>query len=152
MCLLKQKSSFFLFSYLIAVLFFSICSQCSTTKHFNFSETPHNWKYTFCIITNTFLSLKLLHLTQNELMMVHFSAKSRHFKTDQKHLSGRLLKAFCYQLYTLPWCCYHLQNIKLLRFILISLPSEINTYVEEMGEQIVFRMWCCVLISLLLMG
>ena len=102
MCLLKQKSSFFPFSCLIAVLFFSICSQCSTTKHFVYFRTPHNLKYTFCIITNTFLSSKLLHLTQNEFIMVHFSAKSCHFKTDQKHLSGRLLKAFCFQLYTLP--------------------------------------------------
>ena len=69
MCLLKQKSSFFPFSCLVAVLSFSICSQCSTTKHFVYFRTPHNLKYTFCIITNTFLSSKLLHLTQNEFIM-----------------------------------------------------------------------------------
>ena len=46
----------------------------------------------------------------------------------------------------------HLQNIKLLRFILISLPSEIDIYVEEMGKQTVFRKSCCVLISLLLIS
>ena len=153
MCLLKQKSSFFIFSYLIAVLFFSICSQCSTTKHFVYFRNTSYLKIHF-LHNNEYVSLvKVTSLNSKWTNNGAFQRKkSRHFKTDQKHLSGRLLKAFCYQLYTLPWCCYHLQNIKLLRFILISLPSEIGIYVEEMGEQTVFRKSRCVLINLLLMG
>ena len=44
-----------------------------------------------------------------------------------------------------------LEKYKASRFILISLPSEIGIYVEEMGKQTVLRMSCYVLISLLFM-
>ena len=128
------------FSCLIAVLFFSICCQYSTTKHLVYFGSTSYLKLRF-LDNNGYVSpVKVTSLnsrwTYKDVFKSHFSAKSRHLKTDQKHPSGRLLKAFCYQIYTFPWSCCHLQNIKLLRFVLISLPSEIGIYVEEMVSKL----------------
>ena len=111
------------------------------------SETPQNLKYSFwiaSIIVDTFHWLRLLHWTKNVLnrsvINSDLSARSRHLKTDKNHLSGRLLKAFCFPLQNFAWYCCLLQNMAPLRFILISLPSEEGIYVEEMGEWSMLRM------------
>lgn len=118
--------------------FFSISCQYSDTKLLMYFRNTSNLKFTFCITLDTFHRLKLLHWTQNELVKEHFTRiwaqNAAIWKPAKKHQRGKVLKAFCLQLYASPWYCCHVQNMKPLRFMLTFLPFEGGIYVEEISK------------------